>query len=187
VIPVDIDSPASGPVSVILDDPLPRLATVVVRAQMSDVAALTGFDKRALVGPGRYVTWNDLERNRSHCILDGIKLFLARGPGCTIGVAHNAMMHFRGVSTLQGLQPPPEGDPLRMPAATSASTACLEVYIDDLLEPPDARSGIVLSWLDPHEVVGIEYYTAASSPGRFGSSQCQKLLIWTLSYRGSHH
>ena len=74
-----------------------------------------------------------------------------------------------------------------MPAATSASTACLEVYIDNLLEPPDPRSAIVLSWLDPHEVVGIEYYTAASSPGRFGSSQCQKLLIWTLSYRGSHH
>jgi polar amino acid transport system ATP-binding protein len=41
--------------------------------------------------------------------------------------------------------------------------------------------------VDRSEVVGIEYYSAASSPARLKSGQCSVMVIWTIWYRGSHH
>ena len=194
VLESDILSSQPDPITITLDTSLPQLIEVVVRAMRSDVAARSGFDKRALAGAGRYVTAKDLEKNRGHCILDGIKLFLPRAASCSLGTLHSSMMRFRGVSTLQGLQPLPSGEATARPAtiggATASSTACLEVFIDDIQEPPGLTGGILLGWLDPREVVGIEYYTAATAPARLRAgriNQCQLLMIWTVQYQGSHH
>ena len=192
VLEADVISNTAKPIAIILENPLPRLLDVVVRAMRSDVAARTGFDKRALVGAGRYVTAKDLEKNRGHCILDGIKIFVPRGPSCTLGTTHSSMMRFRGVSTLQGLQALPPGEATGRPSSggASASTACLEVFIDDIREPSRFSGGIPLGWLDPKEVVGIEYYTAATAPARLRAgriNQCQLIMIWTVWYQGSHH
>ena len=185
---VDVASPTQGRVHVTLDNPLPQLVDVVVREMRSEVADRTGFSRRAYAGPGRYMTAKDLEKNRFHCILVGLKFAVPRGSDmCSLGTRHTSMMGFRGVSTLQGLQPGTSGERVQQQSPSSASTDCLKVYIDDQEERPRTDGIILLGWLDPKEVVGIEYYTAASSPARLMSGQCQVILIWTIWYRGSHH
>jgi len=181
---VDVDSPTSRQLDLLLDNPIPRLVPTIVRAMRSEVAARTGFDKRALVGPGRYVTPDQLAKHTSKCLLDGLPFAVPRGDNCSVGSGFTPMTHFRGVSTLLGLEPTPAGsDALRMPAASSSTTACIRVIIDDIPEP----GGSSLYWLDRSEVVGIEYYSGSSSPVRLGTGQCYALMIWTIWYRGSHH
>src|SRR5512133_147263 len=110
ILEADVVSESPSPMTIGLEKSPPRLVDVVVRAMRSDVAARTGFDKRVAAGAGRYMTAQDLEKNRGHCILDGMKFFLPRAAGCSLGTLHSSMMRFRGVSTLQGILPLPAGE-----------------------------------------------------------------------------
>jgi len=187
VVDMDINEQAGSPVRLTLHRPLPRLVDVVVREMATTVVEKTGFARRAYAGPGRYATRADLAKNPSRCVLDGIKFFVPRGRSmCSVSWRSTSMVGFRGVSTLMNLQPVQKGEG-RPVAASSGSTACLNVYVDDIAEPHDMESTISLAWLDRREVVGMEYYSGASSPGRLRAGQCSVLLIWTIWYRGSHH
>jgi hypothetical protein len=187
---VEVESPGTSHLAITLDNPIPRLATVIVRGMLSDVGDRTGFTRRALAGPGRYVTPADLEKRQSRCVLDAMRsslMPLPKGFGCSI--RWSASMSYRGLSSLPGVQPITgnRGEALKMPAPTVESSSCLVVYIDDLPEQPDLNDEIELSWLDPREVAGIEYYSPATSPVRTGSGRCNTLFIWTLAYHGAHH
>jgi hypothetical protein len=178
-------------VSLALDNPIPRLATVVIRGMLERVGDRTGFTRRALAGAGRYVTPDMLARNKSRCVLDGMRsstLILPKGmSGCSIRWPGST--GFRGVSSLQGVQPI-KGDPgegLQMPVASSTTSSCLTVWIDDFNETPDMNGDIELSWLDPKEVAGVEFYRPAASPVRIGGGTCHALIIWTLAYHGGGH
>jgi hypothetical protein len=184
----DIAEPATQ-IEIKMGKPLPRLATVIVRGMMSEVSDRSGFGRRAASGPGQYVTAEQLEKSKARCVVDGMRyalINLTKGPGCTLNPVSN--LHFRGMASLQGLQPN-QADPheaAKMPVASAAASGCMRVLVDDFAEP--LTGGVIdLSWLDPAEVVGIEYYSAASSPGRLGQSRCNTILIWTLYYRGPHY
>jgi hypothetical protein len=184
---VDIDPRSTAHPSIALNYSAAVLDQVVVSAKRSDVAALTGFDKRSLVGAGRYVTPATLAKHVSHCVLDGIPLNIPRGPDCSVNGGFTSMVSFRGVSTLQGLQPLPVGEAAKKPSASSATTACIKVWIDDIEESDKTGKPTSLRWLNREDIVGIEYYTASSAPFRLNNGQCTALVIWTIWYRGSHH
>lgn len=162
-----------------------QLETVIVKARLSEVANRTGFATRAISGVGRYVTGDQLVQSKAQCVIDGMRhslLYLTKGPGCSLSAVSD--MHFRGISSLQGLLPnPPRGEATKMPVGSVSQSSCMELYIDDIREPAEQDLG----WLDPSEVVGVEFYSAASAPGRLGTSHCNVVLIWTLEYHGSHH
>lgn len=168
-----------------LSESTAQLETVVVKARLSDVASRTGFATRALVGPGRYVTGEQLVQANTRCVIDGLRhslLYLTKGPGCSLSPVSDA--HFRGISSLQALLPnPTRGEATKMPTGSVSQSSCMALYIDDIKEAADQDLG----WLDPAEVVGVEFYSAASAPGRLGTSHCNVVLIWTLEYHGSHH
>ena len=175
-----------------LGAPVPRLATVVVRGMISEVADRTGFSKRALAGAGKYVTADQLAKSGARCVLDGMRhalVYVTKGLGCSVKLVSN--QHFRGLSSLQGLGPAlPAGEAARMPVASVGASGCMSVIVDDIREPTTSQPGgdvVDLNWLDPADVVGIEFYSAASAPARFGQSRCNLILIWTLLYHGSHH
>jgi len=184
---------SSAPLELRLGTPVSRLATVVVRGMLSEVADRTGFSRRALSGPGKYVTAEQLEKSGARCVLDAMRhalIYLTKGLGCSVDLVSN--MHFRGISSLQGLGPalPDKREAVKLPVASVAASACMLVFVDDLREPTTSQPGrevVDLSWLDPADVAGIEFYSAASAPGRYGQSRCNLILIWTLSYRGAHY
>jgi hypothetical protein len=187
----DLAEPSTS-LEIKLGAPVPRLATVVVRGMMSDVSDRTGFSRRALLGPGKYVTAEQLEKSGARCVLDGMRhalVYVTKGLGCSVKMVSN--QHFRGLASLQGLLPsPPAGEAVKMPVGSVSASGCMLVYVDDILEPTTSQADgdvVDLNWLDPAEVVGIEFYSAASAPGRFSQSRCNLILIWTLLYRGSHH
>jgi hypothetical protein len=180
-----VDIGAQESIELKLSEPTTQLETVVVKARLSEVASRTGFATRALVGAGRYVTGVQLVQSKARCVIDGIRyslLYLTKGPGCSLAPVSDE--HFRGISSLQALLPnPPRGEATKVPVGSVSQSACMELYIDDIKEAADQD----LNWLDPAEVVGVEFYSAASAPGRLGTSHCHVLLIWTLAYHGSHH
>jgi len=188
IVAEDIAEPGTQ-IEVVMGKPLPRLATVIVRGMMSEVADRSGFSRRAVAGAGQYVTATQLEKSKARCVIDGMRyalINLTKGPGCSLNPVSN--LHFRGIASLQGLQPK-QADPreaAKMPVASASASGCMRVLVDDFAEP--LTGGVIdLSWLDPAEVVGIEYYSAASSPGRLGQSRCNTIMIWTLYYRGPHY
>jgi len=187
----DLAEPSSS-LEIKLGAPVPRLATVIVRGMMSDVADRTGFSRRSVSGPGKYVTPEQLEKSGARCVLDGMRhalVYVTKGLGCSVKTLSN--QQFRGLASLQGLGPAlPAGEAVKLPVASAGASGCMLVYVDDIREPITSQPGsdvIDLSWLDPAEVVGIEFYSAASAPARFGQSRCNLILIWTLLYHGSHH
>jgi hypothetical protein len=191
IAPVEAGSNADG-VRLTLGPSLPRLAPVIVRALRSEVADRTGFSRRALAGPGKYASGEQLVATKAHCVVEGLRhmlINLTAGPGCSVNLVSNH--NWRGISSLQALLPAlPPGEAAQKPRGSVSQSGCTSVYVDDVLEPFfDDRNGayVSLAWLNPEEVVGIEYYSAAGAPGRYGQSHCNVMLIWTIAYRGAHH
>ena len=184
---VPVEAGSSDHVRIALGPALSKLAPVIVRAIRSDVADRTGFSKRMLTGPGKYASGEQLIAAKAVCIVDALRhsmIWLTRGPGCSIEQV--GTHQWRGVSSLQGLLPAlPAGEAAKKPTASVAPSGCMLIYVDDI--PEAGGETLDLSWLHAEEVVGIEFYSAASAPARIGQTTCNVLMIWTMAYHGAHH
>ncbi len=184
---VAVEAGSAEPVRIALGPALSKLAPVIVRAIRSDVAERTGFSRRMLTGPGKYASGEQLVAAKATCIVDALRhsmIWLTRGPGCSIEPV--GTHQWRGVSTLQPLLPRlPAGEAARKPSTSVAPSGCMLIYVDDI---PEGDGGPMdLSWLHAEEVVGVEFYSAASAPARIGQTTCNVMMIWTIAYRGAHH
>lgn len=169
MVPAEAGS-SSDLVRIALGPALANLSPVIVRAMRNDVADRTGFSRRMKAGWGKYASGEQLVASKAQCVVDGLRhslFFLYRGLGCSINVARNQTAWGRNVYG-----------------------SCMSVFIDDVYERAEKMQGgsyIELGWLRPEEIVGVEFYSSGGAPGRYGTSTCKVMLIWTISYRGAHH
>ncbi|HEX6575127.1 MAG TPA: hypothetical protein VF042_09150 [Gemmatimonadaceae bacterium] len=150
---------------------------------MNDVGIRSGFTKRAFAGPGHYATPEDLARRKSRCFLDGMRFFIPRGTGCSVATDSQHVSSgygFRGISTLQGLQPQTRGEGVRS-ALPARRATCVTVVVDGVQEAANISGDVQLEFLDRAEIAGVEYYSPGLAPRR---GSCFSLVIWTVWYRG---
>jgi hypothetical protein len=206
--PVTISSTNAHQFNIELSKAVAALDPVVIRARLSDAAVRSGFEKRALTGPGRYLTAQFLLDHKTHCVFDMIQIpgyALRKGTGtCSAGL----MPRNRGVSSSPFSGPGMSDRSTVVSGVSIASPGngldqCMQLFIDDLEEYADSPSVSAtmfttssnpgplplweLGWLNPKSVVGVEMYTPGTAPMRFPHNpNCALILIWTSHYHGTH-
>jgi hypothetical protein len=163
--PVDLIGGETTTVATDLPKTPQSLETVLIRERRETVSERTGFTRRSLSGPGRYITGADIARRRLPCLLDNIEwvqgFWIANRRNCLGDIA----VRERGVSTIPGTR-------------ADVQPSCATVYIDEQEVTSDA-----VAQMPPSEVVGIELYRPNLAPLRY-SSGCGVVLVWTTRYNG---
>lgn len=154
--------------------PVAALDPVVIRARLSDAAVRSGFEKRALTGPGRYITSDQLKHIR--CVFDAIHITGVTLRSGSSTCSARVQVRDRGFATL----------PHSIAEVGTGLNECVDLYVDDIPEPRDYEDDSWrLEWLNPKSVVGIEIYTRGTAPMRFPHRLgCSLVLVWTSSYYG---
>jgi hypothetical protein len=193
-VPIEVTPVDTNLVSVQLAKSPPSLETVFIRARVSDVAERSGFQTRALVGPGRYVTAADIARRKAPCILDNVEwvtgFYVEHRRAC-----YGDIYVRSGDRGLSRLPPTPmsaaTGDPLALNAASlnraaaviaaqmTKDPSCVKIFIDDMEE----GSSEALAALPPRDVVGIEFYQPVTAPARYSAGNCAVIIAWTTRYQ----
>ncbi len=163
---------AAGPpleLDIDLEPVAPTLDSVVTEANPDAPRniAMREFEERRAMGFGRFITRDELLRDRGRS-LDAV--LRARLPGVRLITSGSAVVAASGRGSVS-IQTP------------IASQCLVNVVVDDVLRyasgtflPPfDLRS------LEASMIAGVEYYTPASTPERFnlrGNAPCGTLVIW---------
>ena len=196
--PIDVTPTDTTIVAVRLARSPPSLETVFIRAKISDVAERSGFQTRALVGPGHYVTAADITRRKAPCLLDNVEwvtgFYVTNRRACYGDIYVRS--GDRGLSRL----PPTSvsaatGDPSARNAASlnraaaiaqadfTKDPSCVKIFIDDIQE----SGSDALAALPPRDVVGMELYQPVTAPARYSGGNCAVIVVWTTRYQGTRH
>ena len=193
--PIEVTPADTAFISVPLAKSPPTLETMFIRATASNVALRSGFQARALSGPGQYVTAAQIAQRNSPCLLDNVAAVtgfyindrrachgtivvrsgdrgLSRLPSTTLsaGASDTASLNATSLNRAAGT----------IDAGFTKDPSCVKVFIDDIEE----SSSDALAALPPRDVAGIELYQAVTAPARYSAGNCAVVIAWTTRYQG---
>lgn len=141
-----------------LDDYVPLLPEVVVRATRDFALDRVGFVSRERVGAGFYVRPEEIERRNASRVSD----YLQNAP----------MLHVAGTGSGRHITGKQRGFEVG---------GCVVYAIDGQRWTGPA----VDDFLNPQEIAAIEVYSRGQTPALFlGVDQCESVLIWTKNHLG---
>lgn len=162
---------AGPPVELDIDlDPLPPTLERVVTEADADAprnVAMAEFEERRAMGLGRFITRDELLRDRGRTFDAVVR---ARLPGVRLATIGGALVASSGRGTVS--------------IQTEIAGVCpANVIVDGVLR---YTSGTRMPYFDLRSfeasmIAGVEYYTPASTPERFnlrGNATCGTLVIW---------
>ena len=157
---VEVSSATPGTVSVVIDDYIPTLATVVSVAARDKDLEKVGFTRRKHQGMGTYREGDEIMRH-SAVLGDA----LAAVPGLHISHTATAFGTKNNITGANGMN------------------ACLTIVVDGIVWQDADGSSSIEDFVRPDELEALEVYSAAAAPMEFAivanKSTCQVLVLWT--------
>lgn len=152
-IPLLLRSGQDVELSIVLEDFVPLLEEVVVRARRDVALERVGFGVRERAGSGFYVWPEEIDRRMVSRLSD----YLMEAP----------MLRVTGV-----------GSNRRVTGRRNSGSGCVTYAIDGRPAPGNADL-----MLNPQEIGAIEVYARGVAPALFmGINDCEVVLVWTKAY-----
>jgi hypothetical protein len=160
IAPVDLSSLQENRVAIKLSKFVAIMDPILVTARRSAALDKLGFNERKKSGFGYYLGPDRLKNMHPINVTD----VLRQVPGLRVSYGPNGDV----VSSSRG-------------AGSMLGPGCVQYYVDDMpfreMEPGDINS-----FVTGGEVVAVEVYQGAGTPGRFiqaGPSNCTTIVLWT--------
>jgi hypothetical protein len=155
-VAVDLSPQAAQKVTIKLPKFVAEIAPVIVNAKRQGSLDKVGFTQRQKSGMGYYISPEQLANTHPTYLTD----VLRRVPS------------LRVTST-------PDGDVVSSNRDPTGNT-CVQYFVDDM-PWQSATPGDINQFVNPSEVVAVEVYQGANTPGQYitGMNNCTTIVLWT--------